>query len=375
MVLLFAASVWAQGNYPDKITLYNESVFECRITSVDSKKITMVYGKNISETVIVAAIKKIELEKFGLIYEIENGFIGDEDKIEEFIHKRNDKTERERLATRELEKLERKKNSDTIEVKEEMAEIEEVDEEEPEETAEANYEVEDGNSYKKWNFSAVLVPYYSGETHTISYYSNYPNNYQSYYAYSLSRSEINMIWLLSYSLKQNIQVTFDFAYNSSYDENDSEYHNRGTGYSEDRGELNITGLSLFNFNLGIKYYLFEKKSSGVNIFFQPGFGKQIANSDEEYKNHFPTSTTISEDNMKEYLEEINSPWLINFGFGAEYYFNESLSLISMVRFVYSASSGTYKTRYISTSQTVTTELRVKQSSVINRIGLGVNFYF
>ena len=82
---------------------------------------------------------------------------------------------------------------------------------------------------------------------------------------------------------------------------------------------------------------------------------------------------MNEDNIEEFTEELNSPWHFNFGFGAEYFFNESLSLNSNIRVLYSSSSGEYNSRYVYKTESSS---RVEERSFTNfstKIGLGLNF--
>ncbi len=372
IVLLLSIVAVAQESYQDKVTLYNDNSYNCRIISIESKKIQILYGKELKETIIFEAIKEIEMETFGSIYKREQGFIVDVDKLDDFISKRNSDAKSRMLAQKEAEKLNSKTNSEINNSEDEEIEIEEIEEEEAEEIEVVN---DNQVKQKRWSFSAVLVPYYSGIVNSMNRSYNYPGEY-SYYPYTYSSSEINMIWMLSFLVKEKINIVFDFNYSSNSEEVRNERHYYSSGSTADYGFKSISEMGIYTFNLGVKYYLFTPRIQEVNIYFHAGFGKQIASAKEESENLYPSnSTSTSEDNMGEYNEEINSPWLLNFGFGSEYYFNESLSLTAMVRFVYSSAKGTFKSREITPNYTNNYSTETKKSSIQNRIGLGFNFYF
>jgi hypothetical protein len=134
---------------------------------------------------------------------------------------------------------------------------------------------------------------------------------------------------------------------------------------------------LFDFNLGIKYYLKNILSGKVTIYALAAVGKQFAFAEEKYEILFqnPPAGVIRVDNQDEFTEDINSPLHFNFGFGAEYFFNESLSLTSNIRFIYSKVEGNYHSRTISEYETETKSLDIKRSDFMTRVGVGFNFYF
>jgi hypothetical protein len=184
---------------------------------------------------------------------------------------------------------------------------------------------------------------------------------------------------VSFAAIDGLRLTFDASYTSTYYERRDESHTRSSvsTYTYDYGTLTKQGLSLFDFNLGIKYYFKNIITERVSIYVLAGIGKQVAFAEEENKTLFQNTQDIilSENNEKEFIEDSNSPFHLNVGFGAEYFFNESLSLTSNIRFIYSQIEAKYDSRRITTSETNTSTIDYKKSDFKTRVGLGLNFYF
>jgi hypothetical protein len=229
--------------------------------------------------------------------------------------------------------------------------------------------------YKKWSFGILYVPYFSGTNYRVVTIDN-GYNPPSIYIYNIVNNETNMEAQLSYGITPELRATIDAGYTSSFVEERSETHYTNLDYSNDYGIINTIGLKLLDFNLGLKYYFGKFFSDKVNIYALAGFGKQIAFAQNEYKNLYPDEIQyIQEDNLEEFTEDLNSPWHFNIGFGAEYFFNESLSLTSNIRILYSSAYGKYNYRYVYASTSSTREEEYTKSDFITRIGLGLNFYF
>ena len=126
--------------------------------------------------------------------------------------------------------------------------------------------------------------------------------------------------------------------------------------------------------LGLKIYFKKFLEEKATAYWLAGIGKQIAFGSVTHENLF-SSTQIVGDNADEYLEELNSPWHSNIGFGAEYFFNQSLSLFSVMRFSYSIVSAEYNSTTLSGVQRITSRSQYKNSEIITGFGIGLNFYF
>ncbi|TVL95605.1 MAG: hypothetical protein CV087_24225 [Candidatus Brocadia sp. WS118] len=230
--------------------------------------------------------------------------------------------------------------------------------------------------YRRWSFGVAYVPYYSGKIYQYAYelyYSVRPY----FYTYS---DQITMLeGQFGFGVSSKVRLTLDVGYTKTYNSARSEEHIRYTdlNINYDSGLLATSDLKIFDFTFGVKYYLKRLLNRKASACVLAGVGKQLAFASGEIELLFlqePPAATF-EDNRNEYLEDLNSPWHINVGFAAEYSFNESLSLFSSIRFYYSKISAFYDYREVSASQTRSGSLETKNSEIVTRIGLGVNFYF
>jgi len=348
ILLLFPILLFAQMPYPDTLILSNGKEFPCLITSISDSKIDMIYANNKSESVIMKAVDQINIEGLGFVYKFSNGYEIDLQQVEAFVEDRNTQREEELAILSALES-----NEGTVTMTSAMNLKETIDS-------------------RNWSFGVLYIPYYSGIKYGIDY--NYDPSQQPL-TYSFSDFETNLEGQLSYGIVSGLRVTLDAAYSSSYAETRYERHISGN-YVDDYGTLNTLGLKLFDFTLGVKYYFKDIITEKVSIYALAGFGKQFAFANRKYEELFvPEPTYTIQDNAEEYLEDLNSPFHFNLGFGVEYFFNESLSLTSNIRILYSVVSGKYNYKFISEFETQTRSEEYSSSDVITRFGLGLNFYF
>ncbi len=358
LFLLLPILIYAQNSYKDTLFLTDGRSYPCLITDINDSKIWIVYLNNTNESIILQAVKRISLEEHGTVYLSDSGFKTDINLIQDFVHKRTMKIEEAQLIKKEQERLAGLSNDDQTQMKNDI-QINKV-------------KIQNKGDFKKWSFGVLYVPYSSGKIYTTMY-SSYP--YELPYTYGYINNETNMEAQLAFGVVPNVRLTLDVGYNSTFTETRNEEHNRQTGYNTDYGYLEKNGLDLLDINFGLKYYFLDFFTEQVSVYYILGVGKQFAFADYKYENLFPQSTSITEDNMEEYLEDLNSQWHFNMGFGAEYFFNESLSLTSNILFLYSKISGKYNYRYVLGTETRTRVEEYTNSEFITRIGLGLNFYF
>ncbi len=353
LIILLPLLTFAQSQFlPDTLTLLSGENVPSLITSIEGERINFNYSDNRSNFIVLPALKKVTLENFGTILSDGKWANIDLDKVKDFINSRYDKINALKKANNEQKnkisnlKIEKPKPDQKI--------------------AETQF--------KKWSFGVLLIPYYSSESYDIMRSGDYPP-YPT--IYKTSKNEINMEAQISYGIIKNLRLTFDASYTSSFSETTYDSHQRNTGYTYDYGYKNTDGLKLFDFNFGLKYYINDFLSSKVNIFVLAAVGKQIAFVQNSRKDLYPDTTSVSivEDNIEKFTKDLNSPWHLNFGFGAEYFFNESLSLVSSIRVFYSSTSGKYESRYIYNEQTSTVSDEETYKDFSTKIGIGLNYYF
>jgi len=356
--LLLAVTMYAQNDRPDTLILSGDRTYPCLITGIDDTKIEFIYSTGRQESSILVAIKSISLEKHGVIYTSETGYTVDINYLKKYVHNRNE----EIVKVSNVEFADEKPVSVTDE----------------DGVLNISSELYCKKDFKKWSFGVLYIPYYSGKIYKYEYSYNswQPYPYYPISIYSFADNQTNMEAQITFAPMKQLRFTFDLGYNSSYRENRHESQYRDQFQNSDYGSLNIEGLKLLDFTIGIKYYFIEYFNEQVSVYAIAGLGKQFAFAEKENKDLYPpTPQTIIEDNGAEFLEELNSPWHFNIGFGAEYFFNQSLSLTSNIRFLYSKVSGEYNYRSIRETQTNTSNRKHTSSDFFTRVGLGVNFYF
>lgn len=355
LFLLFPIMLFAQNPYPDTLYLVDGRSFPCLVTGMNESNVTIIYSNERIESIVIQAIDRISMEKYGNVYTSDAGFIADKDLVNEFIGQRLEKKKEKEMVRKSILKFagdSRVKPNGDVDFSEDR-------------NCEQN---------KKWSFGVLYVPYYSGTIYVLSQSSSeYPPD-----TYSYGISETNMEGQFSYGIDPTVRVTLDIGYSSSYSETRNENHTRSQGgYSSDGGSIRKNGLNLLDISLGVKYYLTNIFTGNVTPYVAAGFGKQFAFVKDSYKNLFPMGDPgyITEDNAEEYMQDLNSPWHFNLGFGAEYFFNESLSLTANIRLLYSSVTAKYDYRYISDYETRTNSTERTESEFNTRVGLGLTFYF
>jgi hypothetical protein len=220
----------------------------------------------------------------------------------------------------------------------------------------------------KFSFGVLFVPYYSGE----NFYYNFDISSSRISFTIISAFESRMESQFSYSISKNFLIIGDFGFYSNYALTNINEYNNSYNLISDRTE----DMQIISFNFGIKHYLYNNLLDNVKPYIIGGAGKQFAfvNNKERYI-PYPGYISNYKDNSNEFLEEINSPYFLNLGFGTEYFFNKSIALNASIRFYYSTSSSIFE--YESTYDTYYTHRteKVENSEILKRVGLGVNFYF
>ncbi len=360
--LLFPVLIFAQNPFPDTLHLTDGKTYPCLITSIDDTKVEFLYLNNKSESLVLKAVDQLSIEELGAVYSTSQGFTKNVEQVNEFVNDRLEKMTEEQLEQQELVKLSAVSNSP------QMGDADSTD------LAEY-FAFQKAFQMKKWSFGVLLIPYYSGTTYRVIHsFERYP---PKVITTGNSDNEINMQCQLSFRIVSKIMLTLDVTYTSTHNELRSEFHNSSGGNEYDSGTQTADDLSMFDFSLGLKYYALEFFPNNVNFYLLVGFGHQFAFAEVNGQDLYPGPEPVPffEDNMAEYLEGLNSPWHLDFGFGVEYFFNESLSLNSNIRFIYSSISSEYNYSYSSEYGTENSSIEYSNSEFKTRIGLGLNFYF
>jgi hypothetical protein len=361
LFVLLPLLAFAQNQLPDTLYLVDGRTASCLITAIDEERVYFNYENNRSESVIIPALRKVSVESFGIVF-LEGKWQNTEiNKVNTFAEERLIKINNQRVVDQELQRLSLQPTNIDQSVQ-------------PNSYPPAIVSPIGKSQTNKWSFGVLYVPYFSGDVYTVYRNGNYPPDPD---IYTFIENQINLEAQLAYAITPGLKATFDAGYSSSLSDSRFEYHQSNSGNSYNQGSTSTIGLKLLDFNLGLKYYIRNIIIEKVSIYAAASFGKQIAFAQNEYQQLFsePIPGVVNEDNIEEFTEDLNSPWHFNFGFGAEYFFSESLSLNSNIRVLYSSSSGEYNSRYVNNTESSS---RVEERSFKDfstKIGLGLNFYF
>lgn len=359
---------FAQTQLPDSIFLVDGRSTACLVTQVENDKIHFIYNNGMEEFIILKALNRVCMQNYGNVFLQNTGFTKDVNELNMFSEARLEKFNTEKETRAELNRINLEHNESQTPIIEPEIEM----------TGSTNIsQFKPKTNFNKWSFGVLYIPYYSGNIFRIVYTGS---SYDPYQVYANAVNQTNLEAQLSYAILPQLRITFDAGYSASVQEVNSESHYRSVNdpyYNYDRGNENIRGLKLLDFNIGAKYYFQNFISNKVSVYAIFGFGKQFAFSEIKDKDLYitPNPDDISEDNSEEFNEEINSPWHFNFGFGAEYFFNESLSLTSNIKVLYSTHTGTFESRNVNLSYSQTYKQEYSLKEFVTRIGLGFNFYF
>lgn len=229
------------------------------------------------------------------------------------------------------------------------------------------------NRVPRWSFGIFYVPYYSGPVYHFS-----SNASGDYFNYLETNSFTRMDGQFSFRFFKQWFLTLDVGYNAkSFHRQNEEHYRYTTGNNADTGFLTEEQLRLFDVSLGVKYYLKKRSKRRVSPYLFTGIGRQFAFGYFKAEYLYPPDYTLPtlEDNHDDYLKDLNSPWHVHLGFGAEYLFNRSLTIFAAIRFYYSRIDAKYDYRVISESGIHSGLREFRDSQFITHIGLGLNFYF
>ncbi len=372
LFLFLPILLYAQNpNYKDTVTVKSNRSFACLITELDESSVDILYMMDTPVSSNLGGIEKIFIDGKGIVYTSEKGFLINPDDLQDFLTGRYSALKFEK----ELSEIENRKSIEMeVQKSEDISEISK--ETEMEDIGNGNF----NSNNNRWSFGFFYVPNYSAVVYRINIYqSNSPYLYQTTEDRTIIQSQFG------YKIYPKLYLKFNLGYSTSYDKSRLEknytYKDSVNGYSTNQGNENIEGMKLLMFELGVKYYFTNLMNEKVSAFVNAGFGKQFAFVKYEDKNLYPSqnSNQVTSTNRDEFLEHINSPYHFDFGFGAEYFFNKSLSVFSSIQFYYTAVSGKYeyiskeKNSFYSTTQKEVTEY--DESNLVTLIGLGLNFYF
>ncbi len=349
-LIFFTSNLFAQI---DTIYTKKGNIYACTIIELDDEKIQTIDATGSKLGVYLFLVESVNFDSIGEIYNLNDGYTVDIETLEPALEWR-------------LEQIEKEKELEEESVENEIAEKKSNSTNAPKDF------IKRDEGKPKFSFGIFYMPNLIGTRYF--YYDSY---YRRYTVIEQSSSIIESQF--SYNLHHRLFLTTNISYTSASVKNKSTsqvtYNNPAN--TNDSGTESEYGLKQFTFEFGIKYYFKEFFSNKVSAYALAGIGKTFAWAKDESKVLFqePDPNYTYTNNRNEYLEDSNSPFLFQVGFGTEYFFNESLSVYSSLRFYYSATSAEYRETitdpYTKRSSTQSDE----NSDLVTRVGFGLNFYF
>ena len=340
LLLLPILAIGQNYDFPDTLYLKTGSVHDCLIQELEETYVKLLCTDNTKSATMLKDLKKISLNEKGVIYSNEDGYLFNTKELNPWLKSRNKSIRKDRKLRESIAKQKSSKDR------------------------------------KRWSFGINYCPFQVKSKIYVVDYIHY-HNVLPVIEYKGSILES----LFTYSLHSRFRLISNISYYKSYLRRKYKYHYVREGNSVDSGYEDINEMDILMVILGGKYYLSDVFPQHVSAFISAGVGRQFAFVTDEYKDLYEEESNVEIiDNMEEYLEHLNWPTLINVGFGAEYFFNESISLSSNFRFIYRKIYGKYEckesgTTYGDEDYSNTKENIYDKSDLENRISLGINFYF
>lgn len=360
LLLILPAVTLAQSvSQPDTIIAFNGKAFPCLVKEIDDSYAYFVYNGKVKEKILLDGVRKLIVDSLGTVYDNDKGFEVEEKKVTNFIERRNkriaiteEKRKKKLLAIEKLNSLDSLANTGEVEVMETPA-------------------VAPADNMNRWSFGFEYIPYYWGDTFTYL-----PDVIQDYALAPYYNNKVMMESSFSYKVFNKIRILFNIGYNQKSYEERKENYSRNNGNSYNSGYERTEKLNILFLSAGVKYSLKELSPNNVGPYLLFNLGKRFAFPTSSYKNLIDyTQQGITENNAEDYLKEINSPYYVTFGFGAEYAFNNSLTLFSAINISYYHTSGKFEYRNVNPNYEDSLTKDMKISSFETRIGVGLNFYF
>ncbi|NOX88940.1 MAG: hypothetical protein GXO77_07930 [Calditrichaeota bacterium] len=355
LFLLFPLFLMGQNlSYPDTMYYKSGKIFPCFVLELNKDLVKAVYGNEITGSAGFPLIDKVVIDGMGVVYRSKTGFTTKIDSIANYLKTRN------KIREKKL-----KERAERLKVREKIKEEKKI--------PQPGKNVQKGG---KWSFGLLYIPNYSEKIYRLSSYNYYGYNV-TLLTDPVKKSLIKTQF--TYRIFPRLRIVFNFAYTKLFSKNRWEKHNEnlpGGGYY-DYGYIKTNDLKIIIGNLGIKYFLSPIRIKKVSPYVLASIGKQWAFSNFKYKDLFVDQNTQPkiESNINTYLEGLNSPLILDLGFGAEYFVNESFSVNSRLFFSYSAKHSTFDYRNNNTDEITSVIKETKNSEVLTEIGFGLNFYF
>ena len=327
-VLVFGQSI----NYPDTLTLLNGEKNPCLITEIRKSNIRFIYGESKRVTMGFPGLEKVYVKGLGLIFDKELGLKGEASELNKIITDRNADEDFELNSKFPELKFHTNKNAD----------------------------------FNGIAFGAYYLPYASQINSLVQIGNNY--YYQAGYQ-NVTKMEAHLAVLFSKRMGLDFEVGFNSTYRKEVDKT-------LINYVDIYGEENIDGMKTLSLSINFKTYFNLLMKKKVTPFGLVGFGKHFTFIKDRFKDLSSNSNNLNEKKKEDFQEDLNSPYLINIGFGTEYKLDPSLTLVSFIRWTYMFASAKLDREIDSGISGINSSyLKYNISESVTIVGIGFNYYF
>jgi len=354
ILLLLSTLIFSQENYnPDNLVSKSTISQNCFVQAVNSNYIIIKSVDNSESKIFLNTISEITIGDLGLVYSESTGYSVSLDSINAFLKKRN--ADYSFLI-----------NQPKLVFDEQTHYF---------------------NGDKRWTFAIHYFPSiakqlvfaYNPHIYSNSPYLSLDRLYPTLY-YELEQNLVSMESQLGFNVADNLFAILSIGYSADLYKSTSTTTNHRTweGTISSSSYENQNSMDKFLFEIGLKRYFGNFDVGNVNPFITLSIGKQFAFADSYYKSHYSGQTNdyIYKNNENEFMEGLNSPIIISFGFGTEYAISESLSLSGFFKVKYNSASSTYKWENIYMGLvTERGDEDVENKTIRFKTGIGLNFFF
>jgi len=243
--------------------------------------------------------------------------------------------------------------------------------------------------FNRFAFGVAFVPYYSGTTYLVQFdpLRSYGDNSLEWEVNQKSHSELQAAG--QFNISKKIAIEFALTYNGNREKHNITYvetKEKRIGTTDSITTITnefhdrIYDTRKLLIQLGLLYYFKRPQVKQASPFFFLEIGRSIAHPDKPLSSlNLPSKDydVREKNNLKEFERDINSPWQLALGGGAEYFFNDALSLKAFIRWQFVNHRGTFKIikeddwTLIKKSYTN----KIQWTEFETSAGIGFNFYF
>ncbi len=243
--------------------------------------------------------------------------------------------------------------------------------------------------FHRFAFGIAFVPYYSGTTYLVQIdpLRNYDDNSLEWEVDQKSHSELQASG--QFNISPKLAILLSLSYNGNREKHNINYvetEEKRIGSTDSIKTITndfyerIYDTRKFLIQLGLMYYFKIPQVKQTSPFLFLEIGRSFAHPNKPLSSlnfNYEDDDIKEKNNLKEFEREINSSWQFALGGGAEYFFNNSLSLKAFIRWQFVNHRGTFKIIKENNWTLTRTSYKnkVRWTEFETSAGIGFNFYF